>query len=66
MKIRNMVSPKVNKRKAVRSGAVEDSGGGILRLDLNIDYDRLHERVNQHGMIREMLGGRPRMRLSNF
>ena len=29
---------------------------GVLRLDLNIDYDRLHELVNQHGTIREMLG----------
>jgi transposase, IS5 family len=29
---------------------------GVLRLDLNIDYDRLHEMVNQHGTIRQMLG----------
>lgn len=29
---------------------------GVLRLDLNIDYDRLHELVNQHVTIREMLG----------
>ena len=29
---------------------------GVLRLDLNIDYDRLHEQVNQHRTIREMLG----------
>ncbi len=28
---------------------------GVLRLDLNIDYDWLHELVNQHGTIREML-----------
>lgn len=29
---------------------------GVLRLDLNIDYDRLQELVNQHRSIREMLG----------
>ena len=29
---------------------------GVLRLDLNCDYDRLHELVNQHHSIREMLG----------
>src|SRR5208283_4511449 len=28
----------------------------VLRLDLNIDYDRLHELVNQHATIRLMLG----------
>lgn len=29
---------------------------GVLRLDLNADYDRLHEWVNQHKTLREMLG----------
>jgi len=29
---------------------------GVLRLDLNADYDRLHELVNQHNTLREMLG----------
>ena len=29
---------------------------GVLRLDLNEDYDRLHELVNQHNKIRERLG----------
>ena len=29
---------------------------GVIRLDLNIDYDRLHELVNQHNTIRQMLG----------
>ena len=29
---------------------------GVLRLDLNIDYDRLQELVNQHNTIRQMLG----------
>ena len=29
---------------------------GVIRLDLNIDYDRLHELVNEHNTLREMLG----------
>jgi hypothetical protein len=29
---------------------------GVLRLDLNADYDRLHELVNQHKTLRAMLG----------
>jgi hypothetical protein len=29
---------------------------GVVRLDLNIDYDRLQELVNQHATLREMLG----------
>ena len=29
---------------------------GSLRLNLNCDFDRLHELVNQHRTIREMLG----------
>jgi hypothetical protein len=29
---------------------------GVVRLDLNIDYDRLHELVNQHLTLRQMLG----------
>ena len=29
---------------------------GILRVNLNIDYDRLHELVNEHRTIRQMLG----------
>ena len=29
---------------------------GSLRLNLNLDYDRLHELVNNHKTIREMLG----------
>ena len=29
---------------------------GVLRLDLNLDYDRLHELVNKHLTIRQMLG----------
>ncbi len=29
---------------------------GVLRLDLDWDYDRLHEQVNNHKTIRQMLG----------
>lgn len=29
---------------------------GVLRLDLNCDYDRVHELVNQHNSLRQMLG----------
>ena len=29
---------------------------GVLRLNLNWDYDRLHEMANQHRTIRQMLG----------
>ena len=29
---------------------------GVIRLDLNIDYDRLHELANQHNTLRQMLG----------
>lgn len=29
---------------------------GVIRLNLNWDYDRLHERSNSHVLIRQMLG----------
>jgi hypothetical protein len=29
---------------------------GVLRLDLNCDYDRLEELVNEHSTVRQMLG----------
>jgi hypothetical protein len=29
---------------------------GVVQLDLNVDYDRLHELVNHHDQIREMMG----------
>jgi len=29
---------------------------GVIRLDLNCDYDRLHELVNHHDSLRELLG----------
>lgn len=32
---------------------------GVLRLNLNWDYDRLHEMVNNHQTIRQMLGHAP-------
>jgi IS5 family transposase len=32
---------------------------GVLRLDLNTDYDRLHELVNHHDTLRQMLGHSP-------
>ena len=28
---------------------------GVIRLDLNCDYDRLHELVNHHDTLRQML-----------
>jgi IS5 family transposase len=32
---------------------------GVILLDLNCDYDRLHELVNHHNTLREMLGHAP-------
>lgn len=29
---------------------------GVMRLGLNVDYDRIHELANQHGTLRQMLG----------
>jgi transposase, IS5 family len=29
---------------------------GVVRLGLNADYDRIHDLVNQHGTLRQMLG----------
>ena len=51
------MAPKVNKRTG-RPGMTLWSifVCGVIRLDLNIDYDRLHELVNQHNTIRQMLG----------
>jgi len=51
------VAPKVDKRNG-RPGMTlwRIFVCGVLRLDLNLDYDRLQELVNQHGTIREMLG----------
>ncbi|MCW5598451.1 MAG: ISNCY family transposase [Nitrosomonas sp.] len=51
------IAPKVDKRTG-RPGMTLWSilVCGVLRLDLNADYDRLHELVNQHKTLREMLG----------
>jgi len=51
------VAPKVSKRNG-RPGMElwKIFVCGVLRLDLNEDYDRLHELVNNHRTIREVLG----------
>ena len=51
------IAPKVDKRNG-RPGMTLWSifVCGVVRLDLNIDYDRLHELVNHHATLREMLG----------
>jgi transposase, IS5 family len=51
------IAPKINKRNG-RPGMElwKIFVMGVLRLDLNCDYDRLQELVNQHATIRQMLG----------
>ena len=51
------IAPKVDKRNG-RPGMTlwRIFVCGVVRLDLNIDYDRLHELANQHITLREMLG----------
>lgn len=51
------ISPKINKNNG-RPGMElwKIFVMGVLRLDLNCDYDRLQELVNHHGTIRQMLG----------
>ena len=51
------IAPKVDKRNG-RPGMTLWSifACGVVRLDLNIDYDRLQELVNHHNTLREMLG----------
>ena len=51
------ISPKADKRKG-RPGLClwNILVMGVLRLDLNWDYDQLHEQVNNHRRIRQMLG----------
>jgi transposase, IS5 family len=51
------ISPRVNKSNG-RPGMTlwKILVCGVLRLDLNMDYDRLHELVNQHLTLRQMLG----------
>jgi transposase, IS5 family len=55
--LETQIAPKVDKRNG-RPGMSLWSifVCGVVRLDLNIDYDRLHELVNQHLTLREMLG----------
>ena len=55
--LENEIAPKVSKQNG-RPGMTlwKIFVCGVLRLDLNVDYDRLHELVSQHGTIREMLG----------
>ncbi|MEQ1813348.1 MAG: ISNCY family transposase [Candidatus Nitrotoga sp.] len=51
------IAPKVDKRNG-RPGMTlwRIFVCGVVRLDLNADYDRLHELVNHHDTLREMLG----------
>ena len=51
------LAPKVNKRNG-RPGMElwKILVCGVVRLDLNEDYDRLHELVNHHDTLRQMLG----------
>jgi len=55
--LEEQIAPQVDKRNG-RPGMTLWSifVCGVVRLDLNIDYDRLHELVNQHNTLREMLG----------
>ena len=55
--LERQIAPKVNKRNG-RPGMTlwNILVCGVIRLDLNMDYDRLHELVNQHGSLRAMLG----------
>ena len=39
---------------------------GVLRLDLNLDYDRLHHLVNYDMLIRQMLGHSVSDHLSSY
>ena len=51
------ISPEVNKNTGRPGMALwKIFVMGVLRLDLNCDYDRLQELVNHHDTIREMLG----------
>ena len=51
------ISPKVDKRNGPPGMALRTIFVcGVLRLDLNQDYDRLHDLVNHHSAIRQMLG----------
>ena len=54
------ISPAVNKRNGRPGMALWTIFVcGVMRLDLNEDYDRLHELVNHHNTLREVLGHGP-------
>ncbi len=55
--LRTKLSPKVSKTNG-RPGMTlwNILVCGVIRLDLNCDYDRLHELVNHHNTLRVMLG----------
>jgi transposase, IS5 family len=55
--LENKISPHINKRNG-RPGMElwKIFVMGILRLDLNCDYDRLHHIVNHDSLVRKMLG----------
>ncbi len=55
--LESQIAPKVNKSNG-RPGMTlwNILVCGVIRLDLNMDYDRLHELVNKHSDIRAMLG----------
>ena len=55
--LERQIAPKVNKSNG-RPGMTlwNILVCGVIRLDLNMDYDRLHEMVNKHSDIRAMLG----------
>jgi IS5 family transposase len=55
--LENKITPNINKNNG-RPGMElwKIFVMGVLRLDLNCDYDRIHDLVNHHSKIREMLG----------
>ena len=55
--LERQIAPKVNKSNGRPGTALWNIlVCGVIRLDLNMDYDRLHELVNKHSDIRAMLG----------
>jgi hypothetical protein len=51
------IAPQINKRNGRPGMALwKIFVCGVIRLDLNEDYDRLYELVNHHDVIRQMLG----------
>lgn len=55
--LESQISPKIDKNNGRPGMALWDIlVCGVIRLDLNCDYDRLHELVNKHINIREILG----------